>query len=364
MFDEKADVGFLKMGIYGVGGSGKTRTATNVAIGLAKHVAANGHPQPRVLFLDTERGAHWVKPLFDAAGVKLGVSETRSFLDLKEAVKIADAENAILIVDSISHFWVEIQRAFLESRSRGGSKKIRMEFQDFGVIKPMWQEFTDMFLNSRAHVILCGRSASIYDYQENDSGKKELITVGTRLGAEKGMSYEPSLNVEMYFVHAPAARGKKKIENWAIVMKDRSDAINGQTFKNPTFATFLPHIKRLNIGGEEGGVDLSRSSKAAIPREEWDERSFAKKVALDEIGDLLVSQFGNTAVAKKSKVDAINEAFGCTWRVVEKMGLEEVQAGYDALYRKFKGEPSKYAVPELDDEIPGEGAGSAEADRS
>jgi len=38
------------------------------------------------------------------------------------------------------------------------------------------------------------------------------------------------------------------------VLKDRSTLLDGKTFRNPTFETFLPHIQLLNLGGKQLGV--------------------------------------------------------------------------------------------------------------
>jgi hypothetical protein len=84
-----------------------------------------------------------------------------------------------------------------------------LEFQDYGAIKPMWAQFTETFLNSKAHIILCGRAGNTSEYQEKeDGGKKELISTGTKMKAESEMGYEPSLLVEMV-AEKPLDRKKK-----------------------------------------------------------------------------------------------------------------------------------------------------------
>ena len=80
---------FLKMGMMGFAGSGKTYTATSVAIGLHKLAKA----KKPIFFLDTETGSDWVKPRIEAAGVELFTAKTRAFRDLLEAVPEAE-ENA------------------------------------------------------------------------------------------------------------------------------------------------------------------------------------------------------------------------------------------------------------------------------
>ena len=82
----------------------------------------------------------------------------------------------------------------------------------------MWAKFTDSFLNSSLHMIVCGRAGDMYEYQENENGKKELIKSGTRMATEKELSYEPSLLIEM---QRKIIDGKERL--FAFVEKDRSD---------------------------------------------------------------------------------------------------------------------------------------------
>jgi hypothetical protein len=352
-------VAFLKMGLYGEAGTGKTFTAAQVAKGLALHIEHAGFAKPPVFFIDTERGASWVAPILEEVGVDFSAASTRAFTDLKMAVTEAEKNNAILIVDSISHFWQEIQQTFLAEKSKRFKRTVsKLQFEDFAVLKPMWNNFTSLYLNSQCHVILCGRAGSIYEYQDNDeTHKKELITVGTKMAAEKNMSYEPSLNVEMFIERIPGAGKKKRLINKCTVVKDRANKLNGLEFAEPNFLTFLPHIKCLNIGGKDDGIDMKRTSSALFPKTDNDDRSFQRKIVLDETSDLMTSHFpGQKAEEKKAKVDLIRKHFNASWVEIEgRMPLESLRAGYDALHQELEGKPSKYAIPEFDDELPEEG---------
>src|SRR5712691_6028000 len=108
------DSAFLKMGIFGFQGSGKTWTACNVAIGLHAHIKSI---KP-IGFIDSETGSSFQVARFKKAGIVLQVDRTRSFerlcADMKEAEKSFD----ILIVDSITHFWRELMQAWKHKRNR------------------------------------------------------------------------------------------------------------------------------------------------------------------------------------------------------------------------------------------------------
>ncbi|WP_054628638.1 AAA family ATPase [Cronobacter sakazakii] len=98
---------FLKAGIMGFAGDGKTYTASELAIGLVLLMRQRGLEMgdKPVMFLDTETGSDWVKPRFDAENIELYTAKTRAFVHLLAAVNEAEQSGSVLIIDSISHFW-------------------------------------------------------------------------------------------------------------------------------------------------------------------------------------------------------------------------------------------------------------------
>lgn len=351
---------FLKMGIMGFAGAGKTYTASQTAIGLIHYMQSRGveYANKPAFFLDTETGSDWVKPQFEAAGVALFTAKTRSFSDLMAAVSEAEANASILLVDSISHFWTEICDAYMKRKNR-----TRLQFEDWAFLKKEWRKFTDQFINSNLHIILCGRAGYEYDYFEDESGKKQLEKTGIKMKAEGEMGYEPSLLVLM---EREMDMDTNIVHRVASIIKDRSTVIDGKKFINPTFETFMPHIKYLNLGGRQLGVDTTRNSEAEIPTDERDNRAIQRKIVLDEIESILVSHFpGQSAVEKKSKVDLIKKHFHASWTEMEKlMPLPDLRAGYDSLHQDLEKSPSRYAYvaqhqPEMSDSIPDFGSTEA-----
>lgn len=339
---------YLKMGIMGFAGSGKTHTASLTAIGLINYMRDKGvgYSEKPAFFLDTETGSDWVKPQFEAAGIRLFTAKTRSFSDLLASVKEAEKESSLLLVDSISHFWTEICNSYMKSKNR-----TRLQFEDWAFLKKEWAKFTDQFINSQLHIILCGRAGYEYDYFQDEGGKKQLEKTGIKMKAEGEMGYEPSLlvlmeremNMDNHVVHRTAS-----------IIKDRSTSIDGKQFHNPTFDSFMPHIKYLNLGGRQLGVDTSRTSEADIPADERDNRSLHRKIVLDEIESLMVRFYpGQSAVDKKAKLDLLKEHFQASWTEMERlMPLVDLRAGYDSLHRELEKAPSRYAYvgqpPSLD----------------
>jgi hypothetical protein len=141
-------------------------------------------------------------------------------------------------------------------------------------------------VNSPTHVILCGRAGYEYEFVENDDGKKELAKTGIKMKAEGETGFEPSLLVLM---ERHMDMESKKAFRVATVLKDRSTVIDGAQITNPTFADFIPHIKHLNLGGRQLGVD-GATSDALIPGDDFNRASgpVQRRIVVDEIQSLLV----------------------------------------------------------------------------
>lgn len=353
-----AEQAYLKMGIYGNSGSGKTYTATKVAIGLVKYIEQRTGKKVPIMFLDTETGSAYVRSMVVEQGIQFLSATTRAFVDLQRAVREAEALNAVMIVDSITHFWDDIKLSFAHKRKRRDN---RLEFQDYGVIKPVWGQFTQAYLTSRAHIILCGRAGNTYEYQETvqDDGrtKKDLITTGTKMKAESEMGYEPSLLVEMFAEKLPDKK-VKKITNKGFIWKDRWNNINGHEFSEPTFDSFLPHIRHLNIGGEHIEI-ADRDSQGIFDisgRPDWQQVKLQKEIVLEEIQNLMVLHVpGQAAADKQRKITLIRDHFNATWKEMEEvLKLEDLRQGYETMHFELEKKHSRYfeGAPVSDDEIP------------
>ncbi len=352
---------YLKMGLLGFQGSGKTKTAAKTAIGLVRYMQERGiaYANKPALFLDTESGSDWVIPDFKAAGIALRTAKTRAFADLLTAVDEAEQHGSVMIIDSITHFWMELTQTYMKAR-----KRTRLQFEDWGYLKQEWSKFTDRFVNSSAHIALCGRAGFEYDYTVDDeTQKKNLEKTGIKMKAEGEMGYEPSLLVLMERQQEIEGSKIKRVWRTATVLKDRSTRLDGAVFEDPDFAQFMPHVELLNLGGKQLGVDTSRNSGHMITPDKRDWQPVQRKIVLDEIETLLTLHYPTTGKDDKvAKLKAILEHFNATWTEIEQvMPLVELRAGYDSLHRALKGgEPSKYASAmakdaqsaEIDDSLP------------
>jgi hypothetical protein len=346
----KVTSAYLKAGLTGFAGSGKTKTATIIAIGMIKLMRELRLPvaDKPVYFLDTETGSDWVKKDFDAAGIGLETAKTRSFADLVTSVAEAQAGGSMLLVDSATHFWQELCETYQRMKARERRVPVyRLQFQDWGFLKGEWRKFTEAYVNSPLHIVIAGRAAYEYDYFEDDDGKKQLEKTDVKMSAEKEMGYEPSLSVLMER-HTDMAT--MKAYRTATVLKDRGSVIDGKQFRDPTFADFLPHIQLLNLGGEHIGVDATRNSSGLIPATARDNSHIQRKIVLDEIESLMALKFPSTSAKDKTaKLTLLLKHFKACWTEMEElMPLIDLRMGYDSLHLELEGVASRYGAKSVD----------------
>jgi len=206
---------YLKAGILGFAGSGKTYTASLMGIGLHKYIKS----KKPVCFIDTETGSDFMIHKFKKEKIKLLISKTRSFTEMLQLIDEAEQVSDILIIDSVSAVWYD----FMESFKKKKNRKF-IQFQDWGILKPTWRdEFTDKrYLNSQLHIIICGRAGYEYDYVEDEEGRKELRKTGTKMRAETEFGYEPSLLLEMERI-----KENGSLTHRCYIIKDRADVLTG-----------------------------------------------------------------------------------------------------------------------------------------
>lgn len=339
---------FVKAGVMGFAGSGKTFTTMQMVFGLKERT---GSTAP-ICFFDTESGSDFFKGVCAERGIKLMQLKSRAYVDAVAAYQ--DALNLgadVLIFDSVTHIWRELCDAYGKQKNRQ-----RLQFQDWQFLKGPdgWQKFTDLFLNAPIHTFICGRAGYEYEYQKDDDGKKELVKTGTKMKVETEFGYEPSLLIEMEREKLSDAKNPDA-KGWlhkAIILKDRTNTINGEAFEftakqvhdNPrcVFEAVEPHFAKLNIGGTQLGIDTTRSSADLFmpdgePKAEWARKQ--KQILLEEIKGTIEAEWpGMEKDAKAKRVDVFAKiaAFaGCkttrSWTAFESMGLSAIQKAHTEL---------------------------------
>lgn len=332
---------YLKLGMLGFPGSGKTYTAWLLAAGLAERLAGKGE-KPPILFVDSEAGSDFLVGDAKERGIHLMSVKTRAFPDLLASVEESRRLGGILIIDSITHFWNELQDGMKKAKNR-----TRLQFQDWGPLKDQWGQFTTAFLNSPVHIFMLGRAGYEYEYNLDEDGKKQLEKTGTKMKTESELGYEPSLLVEMVREakkdegDIAGSGAKKRVHGklWhhtAYVLKDRTRTLEGAVLVDPTYESFLPVFEALNLGGEHVGVNTEKSSSVLF--EENSDRNMMKrirdvKVTLEEIEAAIVLTVpGQAAADKVAKLTLLETCFGTkSWTAIENMKLEDLVVGLDKL---------------------------------
>lgn len=350
------DQAYLKAGLFGQQASGKTYTASLMAIGLHAHLKQCGLPEGdnTVLFADTETGAAWVRPMFEEAGVKLEVAKTRAFSHLVPMIQEAETLKSILLIDSLTHFWQELLATYLKAKRRD-----RLVFSDWNWLKgPRGNgAFSEAYINASAHIIWCARAGFSYSYFENEAGQKELETTGVKAKAETESGYEPSLLIYMsqHQTFDPTKPHEASMAHYATVLKDRANQMDGKVVKNPKFEDFLPHIEYLALGGKQVGT-TGQDSSLIIPPDAGSGRlrQEQRDIALDEIKELLSKHHpGMSAEAKRTKCDLLEKHLDTrSWARIQSYDLQPLQAAREQLWQELEGHGYDWQPPVTEEENP------------
>jgi hypothetical protein len=339
--------GYLKCTFQGPQGSGKSFTATDLAVTVHKLFKS----QKPIAFHDTETGSDFL-----TRKIKEGTSKdpirlkSRAFSDLMGVVDecIAGAAD-VLLIDSISHIWRELQDAYMakinqELERKHRYPKKRMDIQDVMAIKQQWQPWPDLFVNSPLHIIVCGREGNEWGSEENEeTGKRDLVTVGKKMKVEAEFGYEGSLNVAMYVRQVAEGTVKKKggakehrerhLINVAVVIKDRFNVINGQEFEYPTGESFMPHLALLNPSDHRNTDTRTKSQDqmADVGDDGWSMEKKNRTILLEEIQGLITTVYpGQSAKDKLCKAAVVFKSFNTrSWTAVENKESEELKAGLE-----------------------------------
>lgn len=331
--------GFLKAGFLGFPGTGKTYTSAL----LASLVIPQGS---KVAMFDTEGGSPYIAPMLrELCGAELVGVRSQSFDTLMDTAREVQAAGIpAFIVDSMTHVWRDVTDSYLrevnlQRKAAGRGPRNRREFQDWGPIKEKFKTWTDWYLNSPVHVLICGRAGYEYDLEKDEeTGKKELVKTGTKMKTESEFGFEPSLLVEMERI-----RGEKILRT-ATVLKDRFGKIDGAVgqFGGGTIAEqqaavrgfFAGHLDMLQPGahspiapaGSTFDVDETGAGESARRRREVE-------IVLDEIKEEMAALYpGQSAEHKKARADMAEEVFGTrSSERVATLSLEILRGGLEKI---------------------------------
>lgn len=328
----KNETAFLKMGVYGLQGSGKTYTSSRIMAGLLKYSKVEN---PKVAMFDTEKSSDFLKDFFDVQGIDFFVIKSRAFKDLVDSIKEAES-NGIhgFIVDSVTHVWRELMTSYQKKKKTG-----QLTMRDWGPIKDEWALFTNAFINSKMHFISLGRAGDVWEQVTNDQGKNELQKTGTKMKAEGEFGYESDILVEMERLRD--SNLNKDIHR-AWILKDRWDIIDGKYFDEPNWKNFEVIFKKLNIGGDHVGFgDSDSTSIFSDPDFSGHEKRKQQEIAVEELDAILtkLDLAGASAEAKKKRIETLEHVFGTSSRrAIEDLSEKQIRTGIKVIKDLFKKE--------------------------
>ncbi|HYF56049.1 MAG TPA: AAA family ATPase [Salinarimonas sp.] len=332
--------GFVKGGVLGFAGSGKTYTLTRLAIGIRKHFNLSGS----IAMFDTEAAAQYVAPMVRReTGADLVGCQSRALRDSIEFLKECQKQGvAVAIVDSVTHLWREVCDSYLKQvnaalEKKGKNPRTRLEFQDWNSIKKVWEEFSNLYLNIPMHVLIAGRAGYEYDFEDREDGSgKDLVKTGIKMKTEGEFGFEPSLLFQMDRVQQDAdGKLQKRFTHRCTVLKDRFGVLDGKECDDPDWTFFKPYLDLLTPGAhvavatdKQTDMGVNEAGDAEFVRERKQRTIFC-----EEIQGLLTAAFpGQSAEEKKAKATIIFRLFGTySWTAVEGMESAKLKTGLDAL---------------------------------
>lgn len=360
------DTRYCKYAFYGKPGSGKTFTASIVARQIAQM-----ERRDQAYMIDSENGSDFVADLFTDAGMKLNVLKTREFSELVDALQAIQTSGDVVIVDSTTHFWKNVVDSFLKA---SGRKTIQLK--DWAPITKFWDDqFTQVFVNSQLHVLLCGRLRYVYDSTVNDDGKLEFYRSDTKMGAGGDIAYEPNMLVHLAQIDNAASalklaeagskeeraklqeqiRHGQSIDFVLTVEKDRRRELQGrQIILSPTGelakdaaaveAVFQNNIawlmaNRSHHGVGESGSTTRRFEPEAQNVKTWTEEQRRRAIAMEELeGQMVAFIPGVTGKDKALKMGVLESLTGTrSWtKITEEIPLKTLEL----MVARIDGEPS------------------------
>lgn len=377
-WDTNDSPGYLKAGLLGFAGTGKTMTGTLLAVAAREVLKLEGP----VAFFDTETGSAYIKNhVRNLTGKDLLVKKSRSLADLLKFLEQCQRTGvSVAIVDSLTHVWREVCDGYLVQKNeqrrlanppRPAQK--RLEFEDWNVIKPRWAVWTDAFLNSPLSIVICGRAGWEYEMsKDEETGKKTLDKVGIKMKVEGEFGFEPSLILQLETIQtlAPGAT-TPEITRRATCLKDRFTVLDGRNCEFDSsdmnqaanLAKAYAAVKKFAGGhlalltpGSHTQIETDQPTDFGMGGEDGDalvvrERR-EREVLCEEIqGEITLVLPGQSAQEKKAKVEVLKEAFGTSsWTSIEAMRADKLRAGKAKLaevlnrYRVPDG-PAKAAAP-------------------
>lgn len=260
-----------RMMLAGPSGSGKTRSGLIIATELAEG--------GRILGIDTEQQS-MLTYADDFTFEHLGWQPPFNPRELTQLIAEAGDTYAVILVDSLSHFW----------RGEGGTLDIASgKFTGWKEARPAQESLVDGIIRSGAHIILTARSKVEYT-QEIENGRHVVKKLGMAAQQDDNLEFEMNVAAELSMDHT------------ATISKSRTTALPvGRAFGiNRTAEMARVYLEWLKGGEPLAGKEDLDALKSAMNRIEPPELRKECKAGF-------VNEFGNPEFLLASKVEAARE---------------------------------------------------------
>jgi len=191
---------WLRFGLCGAGGSGKSYSALAIATSLADLLGLGP-----VYVIDSENKSALRYAKSPKNGNGFGFKHVEMKGDYSPAAYCAAMDFAVgcgakvILIDSISHEWdgangclEQVDRIAAERENRGKSAD---SFSGWRIVTPLHRKFIERILGLPAHVIFTVRAKTSYEMREDPKrpGKQTFAEVGLGPVQRDGIKYEPDI---------------------------------------------------------------------------------------------------------------------------------------------------------------------------
>ncbi|MFN3201031.1 MAG: AAA family ATPase [Bradymonadia bacterium] len=207
----KSKDAFLRMGLEGGPGAGKTWTSLAIAQGLVE-----GDAESQIAVIDSDGGAVKFRNYFDFSTYRLYDNHPDHYVS---ALRAAEAGGfKVAIVDSGSLAWSGV----------GGAKELvdvyksgNNDFTGWKEVSPIFKRFLDTIDDVQMHVIVTLRLKTEWVMEKNDRGKMVPINVGLEADFGKEGHYKFDIIMRM------------NSDNNGYIWKSRFPDVQNKTFAKP-----------------------------------------------------------------------------------------------------------------------------------
>lgn len=213
----------LRMAIQGASGSGKTRSALEIA----KYLAG---PGGQIALIDTERSAALYASdvpfdIDDDFG-PVGKENYNQEVFKRKLMAAAEAGYKVAVIDSATHLWKgpggflsQIDAISKAAQARGGKYD---SFAAWKTVDPLYMNFMQFVRALPMHVIFCVRAKQQYEKQTGANGKGSLVKVGMEPEYRDGFEFEFDIQCAI------------DMEHTMVPLKHRlGDVLDGKVFNKP-----------------------------------------------------------------------------------------------------------------------------------